>query len=97
MGEKIKIDYVPVLKRSGLFTGKYVTKIIVVQGRTNIVYTIGQKMVVQGLEDDQKRNVDMRVGYIRIGVGGNSKLEDVQLLDEIYNRSKNPIDICKFH
>ena len=63
------------MRRTGLFTGKYVTKIIVQQGRTDIVYTIGVKLQVQCFQDDNKMmNYNLRVGYVRLGVGGNSKL-----------------------
>ena len=46
--KEVRVDYVPVMKRNGLFTGKYVTKIIVEQGRTDSVYTIGVNLNILG-------------------------------------------------
>lgn len=70
---EIEVDYVPVMKKNGVFTGKYITKIIVKQGKTNTLYTTGEdKKIQEGYYANSK--IDVRFGYLRID-GGVSKLE----------------------
>ena len=87
VGEEVKTFFIPVVKRNGAFTGRYITKVLIAQGRTDTFYTFAEKVRLLTQKADGE-DFELRMGFIRIGPGGVEKLEGLKMYEEVYQRSK---------
>lgn len=95
--QDVKTFFIPILKRNGIFTGKYVTKVLVSQGQLNTFYTFAERTRLVSQRPNEGEEFEERIGYIRLGPGGLEKVEGEKLYDEVYKKAKDPHDEVTCH
>lgn len=91
--EEIAVQYVPVLKNK-VFSGKYVTKILVQQGDPSQTYCFTQK--IQWVPENRKdvegqcENFEVVYGFVRHNMGGAREVKGMKLIEEAVKKAQNP-------
>jgi hypothetical protein len=65
---------------SDKFTGKYIIKIGVRQGRRDAVYTFSEKIKLMSVDKTEYEEFELRYAYKRVGPGGIEKFDPLALL-----------------